>query len=231
MSIEIEGLDYRYPDGTPALSGVDLQVREGERLGIIGANGAGKSTLLLHLNGLLRGQGTLRVFGMEIRKDTLPRIRERVGLVFQNPDDQLFCPTVFEDIAFGPRNMGLPQEQVRRRVADALHAVGLDGLEEKNAFRLSIGQKKRAALATVLSMDAELLVLDEPSSNLDPRARRELIALLGALGRTQIIATHDLGLVREVCTRVVLLHQGSIVACGSPGEILDDSPLLEAHGL
>ncbi len=231
MILEIERLRYAYPDGTAALDGVDLSLGEGERLGLIGANGAGKSTLLLHLNGILRGEGSLRVFGIEVHRDTVARIRERVGLVFQNPDDQLFCPTVFEDIAFGPRNMRLRDDEVRRRVEKALHAVGLGGLETRHPHRMSIGQKKRAALATVLSMDADLLVLDEPSSNLDPRARRELIALLQTFGRTQIMATHDLSLVRDVCTRVALLHQGRIAATGAPDEILGNTSLLEAHGL
>ena len=230
-AIEIGDLRYAYPDGTVALDGVDLAVAVGERVGLIGANGAGKSTLLWHLNGLLSGQGTVRVLGMEVDKGTRGAVRRAVGLVFQNPDDQLFCPTLFDDVAFGPRNMGLSEEDVRRRVADALHAVGLDGLGYKSAFHLSIGQKKRAAIATVLSMDVEILVMDEPTSNLDPRGRRELRALLANIGATQIIATHDLDLVWDYCPRAVLLNKGRKVADGDSEEILQDHSLLEANGL
>ncbi len=230
-ALEIAGLSYRYPDGTGALNGIDLVVRTGEKIAIIGANGAGKSTLLLHLNGILKGNGTVRVFGAPVARSTLKGIRRDVGLVFQNPDDQLFCPTVFDDVAFGPRNMKLPEEEVRRRVESALCLVGLDGLEHKSGFHLSIGQKKRAALATVLSMDTKILALDEPTSNLDPRARRNLIALLKGLTETQIVATHDLGLVADLCSRVVLLEQGKVVADGPPEGILADAALLGAHGL
>lgn len=229
--VEINGLRYAYPDGTVALDGVDLVVGAGEKLGIIGANGAGKSTLLLHLNGVLRGEGLVRLLGMELDRNTVHQLRQRVGLVFQNPEDQLFCTTVFDDVAFGPRNMKLPEEEVQRRVVQALQAVGLGGLEQKSPYRLSVGQKKRAALATVLSMDAELLVLDEPTSNLDPRGRRELVALLRQLDHTQMIATHDLNLVRDLCTRVVLLDAGKIVADGASETVLNDRALLEAHGL
>ena len=230
-ALEIEGLHYDYPDGTTALNGVDLVVREGERVGLIGANGAGKSTLLLHLNGILRGKGTVRVFGVALGNGNLPAIRSRVGMVFQNPDDQLFCPTICEDVAFGPRNMCLPEAEVRHRVDHALETVGIAHLKHKSPFHLSIGQKKRAALATVLSMDAQILALDEPTSNLDPRGRRELIALLQAFPRTQIIATHDLDLVHRLCTRVVLLDAGQIIVDSPPEPLLADQALLEAHGL
>ncbi len=230
-ALNIENLHYHYPDGTAALNGITLQVREGERVGIIGANGAGKSTLLLHLNGILRGNGTVRVFGSLLGKGTLSEIRNKVGMVFQNPDDQLFCPTICEDVAFGPRNMRLPEAEVRQRVDRAMETVGIAPLKQKSPFHLSIGQKKRAALATVLSMDAHILALDEPTSNLDPRGRRGLIDLLQAFARTQIIATHDLDLVRQLCTRVVLLDAGRIVADGPPDSLLDDHALLEAHGL
>ncbi len=230
-ALNIESLHYDYPDGTAALRGINLVVPEGERVGIIGANGAGKSTLLLHLNGVLRGQGTVRVFGEAVGNGNLAAIRCKIGMVFQNPDDQLFCPTICEDVAFGPRNMRLPEAEVRHRVDHALETVGIAHLKHKSPFHLSIGQKKRAALATVLSMDAQILALDEPTSNLDPRGRRELIALLQAFARTQIIATHDLDLVRRLCTRVVLLDTGQIVADTTPELLLDDEALLEAHGL
>jgi cobalt transport protein ATP-binding subunit len=229
--VEIHDLHYTFADGTEALRGVTLQIQQGEKVGIVGPNGAGKSTLLLHLNGLLRGQGAVQVFGIEVSNATLTPIRRRVGLVFQDPDDQLFCPTLFDDVAFAPRNLKLPEDVVSRRVRQALEAVGLAGLEHKSAFHLSVGQKKRAAIATVLSMEADLLVLDEPTSNLDPRGRRELMALLRCITGSQIIATHDLTLVREVCNRVLMLDQGKVVADGAPQGILEDAALLEAHGL
>ena len=230
-ALDIESLHYNYPDGTAALRGISLVVREGERLGLIGANGAGKSTLLLHLNGILSGQGMVRVFGEAVGNGNLATVHQKVGMVFQNPDDQLFCPTICEDVAFGPRNMRLPEAEVRRRVDHAMETVGVAHLKHKSPFHLSIGQKKRAALATVLSMDAQILALDEPTSNLDPRGRRELIALLQVFARTQIIATHDLDLVRRLCTRVVLLDAGRIVADTDSEALLDDHALLESHGL
>ena len=230
-AIEISGLSYRYPDGTSALNGIDLIIKTGEKAGIIGANGAGKSTLLLHLNGILRGEGTVRVFGAAVNRSNLNLIRREVGLVFQNPDDQLFCPTLFDDVAFGPRNMRAPEQEVMRRVTHALQLAGLDGLDHKSAFHLSVGQKKRGALATVFSMDTRILALDEPTSNLDPRARRELIALLKDLAETQVVATHDLALVRDLCSRVVLMDRGKIVADGQTSDILENRALLEQHGL
>ena len=230
-ALEADGLCFAYPDGTAALRGVCLTVAAGERVGLIGANGAGKSTFLLHLNGILRGGGTLRVFGDPVDAPHLAALRARVGMVFQNPDDQLFCPTVCEDVAFGPRNMRLPEAEVRRRVDYALQTVGIAHLGHKSPYHLSIGQKKRAALATVLSMDAQLLALDEPSSSLDPRGRRELIALLAELGQTQVIATHDLDLVRQLCTRAVLIDAGRVVADAPPAALLNDEPLLHSHGL
>lgn len=230
-AVQISGLRYRYPDGTSALDGIDLAIHAGERVGIIGANGAGKSTLLLHLNGILRGEGEVRIFGTPLARSSLKQIRGQVGLVFQNPDDQLFCPTLFDDVAFGPRNMRLSEDEVRRRVETALERVGLAGLETKSAFHLSIGQKKRAAMATVLSMDAQILALDEPTSNLDPRARRNLVKLLAEIPETQIITTHDLGLVAELCSRVLLLDRGKVVADGPPERIVEDQALLEEHGL
>ncbi len=230
-AVEMVDLHYNYPDGTAALNAISLVFREGERVGIIGANGAGKSTLLLHLNGILRGMGTVRVFGRVLDNGSLPGIRAKVGMVFQNPDDQLFCPTICEDVAFGPRNMGLPKAEIRQRVDRALETVGIARLKGKSPFHLSIGQKKRAALATVLSMDARILALDEPTSNLDPRGRRELIALLQALTCTQIIATHDFDLVRHLCTRVILLDAGRIIADADPQSLLDDPALLEVHGM
>jgi cobalt/nickel transport system ATP-binding protein len=228
--VEISGLNFSYPDGSPALAGLSLTIAQNERVALAGANGAGKSTLLLHLNGLLRGRG-VTVLGLPVNNANLKELRRKVGFVFQNPDDQLFCPNVFEDVAFGPRNLNCSAEEVRRRVQAGLRAVGLAGCEKRSAFHLSVGQKKRVALAAVLAMRPEVLALDEPTSSLDPRGRRELIALLKEIGGTQIIATHDFGVIRELCGRVVVLDQGQVAADGAPEAILRDQALLNAHGL
>lgn len=227
----LRDLRYRYPDGTPALDGLDLEVYEGERLGLVGANGAGKSTLLLHLNGVLRGEGDVRVDGLEVDRKTLPRIRELVGLMFQNPDDQLFSTTVFDDVAFGPLQQGTGENELERRVHETLAAVGLEGFGGRTAYHLSLGEKKRVALATILVMNPRLLVLDEPTSGLDPRGRREIAALLRELPVTQVIASHDLTLVRELCDRVAVLHRGTVAAVGEPEAILSDRDFLFQHGL
>ncbi|MGO8702570.1 MAG: energy-coupling factor ABC transporter ATP-binding protein [Candidatus Brocadiia bacterium] len=229
--IQVEALSFAYPDGRRALDGLSLAVREGEKVGLIGPNGAGKSTLLLHLNGILPCDGRVRVLGMKVEKPNLKAVRQSVGLVFQNPDDQLFCPTVGDDVAFGPRQLRLPEAEVAARVEASLAAVGLRGFEARSAFHMSFGEKKRVAIATVLSMNPKVLALDEPTSNLDPRSRKELIRLLRRLGGTQIIASHDLDLVRTLCDRAVLLSKGQAVAEGEPGKILGDVALLEAHGL
>jgi cobalt/nickel transport system ATP-binding protein len=231
-AIRVEGLHHRYPDGNEALRGVDLQVRNGERVALVGPNGAGKSTLLRHLNGLLQPtQGRVWVMGVEVLPDTYADVRRRIGYVFQDPNDQLFCPSVLEDVAFGPLHLGLPLEQIGLRVRDALAAVGLAGFEHRAPQRLSAGEKRLVALATVLSYQAEVLVLDEPSTALDPRNRRRLVGLLAQLDGTQLLATHDLDLAWEVCERVVLLSAGSVVAAGPTREILSRRELLEAHGL
>jgi cobalt/nickel transport system ATP-binding protein len=230
-ALEIKGLTFAYPDGTPALNGVDLTVEEGESVGIVGPNGAGKSTLLLHFNGILRGQGEVKVFGLPVTRENLKEIRRRVGLVFQDPDDQLFSPTVFDDVAFGPVNMGLSPEEVRREVGRALGMVGLKGLEKRAAHHLSFGQQKRVSIATVLSMRPDILVLDEPSSNLDPRARRELAELLQGLRVTKVVVTHDLPFVFEICERVVILDEGRVAADGDVFTLFSDEELLARHGL
>jgi cobalt transport protein ATP-binding subunit len=230
-AVEIKDLKYAYPDGTIALRGVDLTVEEGESVGIVGPNGAGKSTLLLHLNGILTGHGEVRIFDLPVEKKTLREIRRRVGLVFQDPDDQLFSPTVFDDVAFGPINMGLPREEVAAAVARALEEVGIAGMEKRSAYHLSYGQKKRAAIATVLSMNPDLLVLDEPSSNLDPRARNEFSQLLQGMRITKILVTHDLPFVFENCDRVVIMSRGKIAADGDSFTILSDESLLSEYGL
>lgn len=229
--IEIESLRFSYPDGTVGLKGISLAVHEGERVALVGPNGAGKSTFLLHLNGIFRGDGSVRIDGLTMEKRNLKAIRQKVGLVFQNPDDQLFCPTVFEDVAFGPQNLGLGPEEVRRRVQESLTAVAMEGAAQKSPFRLSFGEKKKVAIATVLALQPSVLVIDEPTANLDPRGRRGIIALLRELGGTQIIATHDLPLVQELCSRTIVLDGGEKVADGATAAVLEDQELLEAHGL
>jgi cobalt/nickel transport system ATP-binding protein len=230
-SIEIERLSFAYPDGRQALRDVSLSVRSGEKVALVGPNGAGKSTLLLHLNGLLHGTGSVRVMGQEVAEPNLARVRAQVGLVFQDPDDQLFSPTVFEDVAFGPLYAGLPEEEVRRRVAEALAQVGMEEYVERVSHHLSLGEKKRAAIATVLSMQPEILAFDEPTAGLDPRARRRLIELLETLPQTMLAATHDLRFVAEVFARTVILDGGQVVTDGPTSVLLADEQLLKAHGL
>lgn len=229
--LEIEDLSFHYPDKRPVLRGINLQIERGEKVALVGPNGAGKSTLLLHLNGILSGQGRIEIAGLELNRSYLPQIRAAVGLVFQNPDDQLFSPTVFEDVAFGPLHMGLSEADVRGRVERALGQVQMQGFETRLSHHLSIGEKKRIAIATVLAMQPELLIFDEPSAGLDPRARRTLINLLRDLPLTMLISTHDMLLVRELFPRMVLMDQGQIVADGPTSSVLADQALLEAHGL
>jgi cobalt/nickel transport system ATP-binding protein len=231
-TVELEHVHFRYPDGFEALSGVDLRIAAGEKVALVGPNGAGKSTLMLQLNGTLRPEhGSVRVAGMAVGKDTIRRVRSEVGLVFQDPDDQLFSPTVFDDVAFGPLHMGLPADEVHRRVERALAAVGMAAFAHRVPHRMSLGQRKRVALATVLSMDPSILVFDEPSAGLDPRGRRELIGLLRSLDQTLLVSTHDMRLVAEVFPRTVIVDGGTIVADGPTDRILADHALLEAHGL
>jgi cobalt/nickel transport system ATP-binding protein len=231
-AIEISHLSFTYPDGHQALKELNLSVERGECLGLVGPNGAGKSTLLLHLNGLIPSpNGAVRILGEVINKQSLPGVRQKVGMVFQNPDDQLFCPTLFEDVAFGPLNSQVPAEEVPGRVAQALKKVGLEGFEQRSPHHMSVGEKRKASLATILSMDPEIIVLDEPSSNLDPRSRKELIRLLASFTETRIVATHDLEMVLQLCDRVALMDQGEVVALGLPEEILSDEALLKSHGL
>jgi cobalt transport protein ATP-binding subunit len=230
-AIVADGLSFRYPDGRLALDGVDLRVEHGERVAVLGPNGAGKTTLMLHLNGLLRGAGALHVAGLAVSGSALRELRARVGLVFQDPDDQVFMPTVAEDVAFGPLNLGLDREAVARRVASALAAVGMAGAADRAPHTLSLGQRRRVAIATVLAMQPRLLVLDEPSANLDPRARRELVAVLDGVVRTMLVVTHDLPLAAQLCERAVVLDRGRVVADGACDEVLADGDLLAAHDL
>lgn len=229
--VQIESLSFSYPDGTRALEGVSLEIYEGEKIALVGANGAGKSTLLLHFNGIFSSNGKVQILGMKPDKKNLRFIRQKVGLVFQNPDDQLFCPTVFDDVAFGARNLKLPEDQVARRVELALEAVGLSGFGHHSAFHLSFGEKKRVAIATVLAMDSEILVLDEPTSNLDPRGKKDIVKLLRKIGGTQIIVTHDLDLVRDLCKRTIVLSKGRKAADRPTKEVLADRAFLESHDL
>ena len=230
-TIEIENLVFKYPDGTRALDGVNLRIAPGEKVALVGPNGAGKSTMILHLNGILHGEGQVCVAGMIVTQKNLAQVRAAVGLVFQDPDDQLFSPTVFDDVAFGPIYQGLPEKEVRARVADALAAVHMQEYAQRVSHHLSVGQKKRIAIATVLSMQPEILVLDEPTAGLDPRARRDLIHLLRELPQTMLIATHDLHMVAELLPRTVVMDNGRVVADDRTGMILQDEALLRAHGL
>jgi len=231
-AIEIQNLSYNFPDGTPALKNVSLAVAEGDRMCIMGPNGAGKTTLLLHLNGVLSPtEGQVRVFGRKVCRKNLREVRRFVGLVFQNPDDQLFCATVFEDVAFGPRNFNVPEAQVQERVRNSLRQVGMEQAAERSAFHLSLGEKKRVALATVLAMESRILVLDEPTSNLDPRGRSHICRILRSMNHTQVIVTHHPHVARALCNRVALIDQGRIVASGPVDEILSDSRLLSKHSL
>ncbi|BCY19222.1 cobalt ABC transporter ATP-binding protein [Leptolinea sp. HRD-7] len=229
--ILIEQLNYTYPDGKVALQDISLNVNRGEKVAIVGANGAGKSTLLLHINGVLRGKGTIRVDGLECNTSNLGLIRAKVGVVFQNPDDQLFSITVYDDIAYGPRYQGLSREEIDQRVNKALRAVQMDAFGDRNPYRLSGGEKKRIAIATVLSMDPDILVFDEPTAGLDPRARRELIQLLQTLPQTLMIATHDLDLVELLTERMIIMNNGRIVADGPARLLLKEEELLLEHGL
>lgn len=228
--IEIKNLNYSYPDGTNALFDINMDVQEGESVGIIGPNGAGKSTLLLHLNGILKSNGAIKVFGLDMVDANLPKIRSNVGLVFQDPDNQLFMPTVFEDVSFGPVNMGLKREKVLQSVQQALEEVDMSEFSRRSSHHLSFGEKKRVSIATVLSMHPKVLVLDEPTSNLDSKHRRKLITLLLGLPLTKVIATHDLDLVLKLCQRVFLFDKGRIVAAGGALEILSDKSLLDSYG-
>lgn len=231
-TIEVENLSFAYPDGHRALDGVALHIAPGEKVALLGPNGAGKSTLILHLNGILRAQsGRVQVSGVEVGSKTLGRVRQAVGLVFQNPDDQLFSPTVFDDVAFGPIYQGLPPAEVPLRVDEALAAVGMSDYRGRVSHHLSTGEKKRIAIATVLSMQPEILVLDEPTAGLDPRARRGLITLLRTLPQTMLIATHDIRMVMELAPRVVVMDHGQVVADGPAESLLADADLLAAHGL
>ena len=231
-SIEVEHLSFAYPDGHQALRDVSLSIEPCEKVALVGPNGAGKSTLILHLNGILSGsRGAVRVCGLPAAPGNLRRLRAMVGLVFQSPDDQLFSPTVYDDVAYGPLYQGLSPAEVQQRVEEALEAVRMSDYAGRVSHHLSVGEKKRIAIATVLSMKPDVLVLDEPTAGLDPRARRSLIHLLDELPLTMLVSTHDMLLVRELLPRMVVMDEGRVVADGPTDELMNDSALLEAHGL
>jgi cobalt/nickel transport system ATP-binding protein len=236
-AIKVERLAFAYPDGRQALFGIDLVVRPGERVALLGPNGAGKTTFVLHLNGILgvvaggTGTGTVRIGSLDVTRKNLTEIRRRVGLVFQDPDDQLFSPTVADDVAFGPANLGLRGDELRHRVTAALEQVGMAEHADRPPHHLSFGQRRRVAVATVLAMDPEVLVLDEPSSNLDPASRRELADILGTLDVTVLMVTHDLPYALQLCERSVLMDGGRIVADGPTRSLLADAALMAEHRL
>jgi cobalt/nickel transport system ATP-binding protein len=229
--IEVKDLKFAYPDATPALRGISFRIRHGESVAIVGANGAGKSTLLLHLNGYLTPtSGQVRIGDFPLAKETLQEVRRTVGMVFQDPDDQLFMSTVYDDVAFGPLNLGLPMDEVHTRVQNALETVGVLELKDRPSHRLSAGQKRRVAIATILSMSPDILVMDEPSAGLDPRSRRQLIELLQSFKHSKIIATHDLDMVLDICERTIIVHDGMVKADGPTTEIfMNENLLTDCH--
>ena len=230
--LEVDGLAFAYPDGHQALYGVSLSIQRGERVALLGPNGAGKTTLVLHLNGIFTaGVGSVRVDGLEVGKEHMREIRRRVGIVFQDPDDQLFMPTVRDDVAFGPANLGVTGTDLDARVEQALAMVGMGEYANRPPHHLSFGQRRRVAVATVLAMEPSLLVLDEPSSNLDPASRRELARILQSLDVTVLMVTHDLPYALELCERSVVIDDGSIVADGPTRDILRNEELMRAHRL
>lgn len=231
-AIQVEDAHFTYPDGHKVLTGASCNIRYGEKVALIGPNGAGKSTFMSLLNGVsLATSGRVTISGKEVKKDNLKEIRRKVGIVFQDPDDQLFCPTVFDDVAFGPLNLGLPRHEIEARVSEALDTVGLNGFEQRSSFHLSFGERKRLAMATVLSYQPDILVFDEPSTNMDPLNRRKLIKWLSNSDKTILLCTHDLDIALDVCDRCLVLADGHFVADGKASEILYDRKLLEVNHL
>lgn len=231
-AIRVDDVHFSYPDGHPVLKGLSCEIHRGEKVALIGPNGAGKSTFMGLLNGVeLPTRGVVTIGGMTVAKENLKAIRRKVGIVFQDPDEQLFCPTVFDDVAFGPLNLGLPREEIEHRVKEALDLVGLNGFEQRSSFHLSFGERKRLALATVLSYQPDILVFDEPSTNMDPLNRRRLIQWLQRSNKTILLCTHDLDIALDVCSRCLVLSDGRFVADGPTSDVLYDRNLLEKYHL
>lgn len=229
--LKIENLSVKYPDGTLAVNDFSISIDSGEKIALVGANGAGKSTLMLAIEGVISSEGRISVDDLVLSKDNISDIRQKVGMLFQNPDDQLFMATIYDDIAFGPRNMGLDEESVRYRVEDRLKLLGIEHLRDKTALKMSGGEKRMAALATVLAMKPSVMLLDEPTAFLDPKARRNLIHVLNSLPHTMLIATHDLTFAKEVCERAVVMKDGKFFAEGNCDELLYDERLMDEGGL
>lgn len=229
--VKLENVNVTYPDGTAAVKNVNLHLSPGEHTALIGANGAGKSSLLLAMTGVLPPGGRVEIDGIALHPGTVNEIRSRMGMVFQNPDDQLFLPTIYDDIAFGPRNQGLDEESIRFRVEDRLKLLGISHLRDRTPLKLSGGEKRMAAMATVLAMKPSVMLFDEPTAFLDPKARRKLIEVLKQLPHTMLIATHDLTFAAQVCPRCIVLHQGEIFADGPSDQVLYDDALMEAAGV
>lgn len=229
--LKLENLTIKYPDGTEAVSDLFLHIKKGRHVALVGENGAGKTSLMLSVVGVLSGQGSITVDGVKLTKDTISQIRQKAGLLFQNPDDQLFMPSIYDDIAFGPRNLGVDEETIRHRVEDRLMLLGIAHLRDKTALKLSGGEKRMAALATVLAMKPELMLLDEPTAFLDTRARRKLIEVLKALPHTMVIATHDLLFAKEICEDTVVMKEGKIFAEGKSESLLYDVNRMKEAGV
>jgi len=230
-AVKVENLSYSYPDGTRALLDISLSIANGEKVAVVGPNGSGKSTFLTMLNGVRKGTGLLEIFGRPMKRENAKIIKELVGIVFQNPDDQLFCPTLFEDISFGPLNQGKTSEEVRTLVELALREVGLIGMQHRSSFHLSFGERKLASIATVVAMSPRLIAMDEPTSNLDMAHRRKIIHWIQKNSKTIILTSHDLDMILETCQRVILFNKGSIVKDGTVQEILHDEALLTSNDL
>jgi len=231
LAVNTKNLSYQYPDGTQALNNLALGIQEGDKVGIIGPNGSGKSTFLTLLNGIRKGTGFLEIFGIELTKQTVHEIKKLVGIIFQNPDDQLFCPTIFEDVSFGPLNQGLDSSKVHSRVSQSLKDVGLEGFEKRSSFHLSFGERKLASIATVVAMQPRLIAMDEPTSNLDLAHRRKIIKWIQNNQNTIILTSHDLDMILETCSRVIIFNRGEVVADGEVRKILNQQTLLENNDL
>ncbi len=230
-AVELNNVSYHYPDGVEALININLTIQKQEKVAVIGPNGAGKSTLITLLNGVRKAEGEIRILEYPVVKKNFPVIRAMIGIVFQNPDDQLFCPTIYEDIAFGPLNSGFSEEDIEKSVQDALEEVDLKGYENRSSFHLSFGERKRASIATILALKPEIIAMDEPTSNLDPAHRRKIIGWIKNRQETFIVTSHDLDMIWETCSRAVILNKGKIVADGTAKEILSDKIMLEENDL